>query len=134
MGGWTGTCYDEIVVGQTFPPYPIEIDAGALQRFHSCLGENRPTPAPGTRIPAFLLNELRALKSQMRLPPGVLHAQEEITMASAARLGEPLETTVRIAEKYVRNQKRFVVVEQHVRCASDCRLIMHLKHVLYWPC
>lgn len=134
MGGWTGVGYDDICVGQTFPEQPLPITADGIARFYRCLGEVRPAPAPGTRIPSFMLNELRALKNQMQFPPGVLHAQEEIEMFSAARLGEPLNTSITIARKYIRNDKRFIVIDQHVRCSTDQRSIMKIKHILYWPC
>ena len=134
MGGWTGVGYDDIEVGHTFPPQPLAISVDDLVSFYSCLGEARPTPQIGTRIPSFLLNELRALKNQMRFPPGVLHAQEEIEMLSAARLGEPLTVTISLSSKYIRNDKRFIVIDQHVRCASDQRSIMNVRHILYWPC
>ena len=83
---------------------------------------------------AFLLNEIKVLKGQMRFPPGVLHAQEEIAMHSAARFSEPLVTEVAITDKYIRNQKRFIVAEQHVRCATDSRPVATIRHILYWPC
>jgi len=134
MGGWTGVAYDDIVVGRIFPPQELPISADDLTCFYRCLGEVQPPPGDGTRVPSFLLNELRALKNQMRFPPGVLHAQEEIEMHSAARLGEPLTTSIKIANKYIRNDKRFIVIDQHVRCATDQRSVMKIKHVLYWPC
>lgn len=133
MGGWVGVGYDELEVGRHFPPQAMPLSAEDVACFYRCLGEDR-KPEAGMRIPAFLLNELRALKSQMRLPPGVLHAQEELTMLSAARVGEPLQTAVRIADKYIRNEKRFVVVEQVVTCATDNRSILNVRHILYWPC
>lgn len=134
MGGWTGVGYDDIEVGRTYPPQPLPISADDVARFYRSIGEVRPTPEIGTRIPAFLLNEIRALKQQLRFPPGVLHAQEEIEMHSAARLGEPLMVSIVIADKYIRNDKRFIVFDQHVRCATDQRSIMTIKHILYWPC
>ena len=134
MGGWVGVGYADIAVGQAFPPQPLPITAGDIARFRRCLGQDRATPDTGTRIPSFLLNELRAMKSQMRFPPGVLHAREEIEMISPARLGEPLTTSIAIADKYIRNDKRFIVIDQHVRCASDERSIMKIRHILYWPC
>ena len=133
MGGWTGVGYDDIAVGRKFPPQPLQITADDIARFYRCLGEVRTTEA-GTRVPSFLLNELRAMKNQMRFPPGVLHAQEEIEMFSAARLGEPLTTSITIANKYIRNDKRFIVIDQHVRCATDQRSVMNIRHILYWPC
>jgi hypothetical protein len=134
MGGWTGVGYDDIAVGQQFPPQPLPVTADDVARFYRCLGEIRAVPETGTRVPSFLLNELRAMKNQMRFPPGVLHAQEEIEMCSGARLGDPLTTTITIANKYIRNDKRFIVIDQHVRCATDQRPIMKIRHILYWPC
>ena len=134
MGGWTGVGYDDIDVGRTFPPQPLSISADDIVRFYGCLGEVHPAPEIGTRVPSFMLNELRSLKNQMRFPPGVLHAQEEIEMLSAARLGDPLATSITIANKYIRNDKRFIVIDQHVRCVSDQRSIMKIRHILYWPC
>lgn len=134
MGGWTGVGYDDIAVGQAFPPQPLPITADDIARFYRCLGKEPAPPGRATRVPSFLLNELRAMKNQMRFPPGVLHAQEEIEMFSAAWLGEPLTTSITIANKYIRNDKRFIVIDQHVRCANDQRSIMKIRHILYWPC
>jgi hypothetical protein len=134
MGGWIGVGYDDIEMGRTYPPQQLPVGADDVARFYRSIGEVRPAPGIGTRIPAFLLNEIRALKQQMKFPPGVLHAQEEIEMHSAARLGEPLMVSIAITNKYIRNDKRFIVFDQHVRCATDQRSIMTIKHVLYWPC
>jgi hypothetical protein len=134
MGGWTGVGYDDIAVGQAFAPQPLPVTADDVAQFYRCLGEVRPSPEIGTRVPSFLLNELRAMKNQMRFPPGVLHAQEEIEMFSAARLGEPLAVSITIANKYIRNDKRFIVINQHVHCPVDQRSIMNVRHILYWPC
>jgi hypothetical protein len=134
MGGWTGVGYDDIEVGRTYPPQPLPVSADDVARFYGSIGEVRPAPEIGTRIPAFLLNEIRVLKKQMKFPPGVLHAQEEIEMHSAARLGEPLTVSIATINKYIRNDKRFIVFDQHVRCATDQRSIMTIKHILYWPC
>ena len=134
MGGWSGVGYDSIEVGKTFPPRPLPICLDDLSRFYGCLGEESHELRPGCRIPSFLLNEFKVLKSQMRFPPGVLHAQEDIQMLSAAYLGESLTVEISIADKYVRNDKRFIVVDQHVKCASDDRSVAKIKHTLYWPC
>jgi hypothetical protein len=134
MGGWTGVGYDDIRVGLDIPPYELRIEAADVARFYRCLGEVRPAPKAGSRIPSFLLNEIRAMKSGMRLPPGVLHAQEDLEIIGAAYLGEALTVSVTIADKYIRNGKRFVVVLQHVRAASDQRSIMKIHRILYWPC
>lgn len=134
MGGWEGTGYDEIQVGRTFPPYPLVVNEAALAAFHDCMGDNDAPIGTGSRIPAFLLNELRAFKSYVKFPPGVLHAQEELQMYDGARLGEELVTVVSIADKYIRNDKRFIVVEQRVQAGAPRRDIVLVRHILYWPC
>jgi hypothetical protein len=134
MGGWTGVGYDDIRVGLEIPPYELRIEAADVARFYGCLGEARAAPAIGSRIPSFLLNEIRAMKSGMKLPPGVLHAQEELEMISPARLGEVLTVSVAIADKFIRNGKRFIVVLQRVASVADHRAIMNIRRILYWPC
>ena len=118
MGGWTASA-TTTSAGRTFPPQPLPASAEDVARFYRSIGEVRSAPEIGTRIPAFLLNEIRALKQQMKFPPGVLHAQEEIEMHSAARLGELLMVSITVTNKYIRNDKRFIVFDQHVRCATD---------------
>lgn len=134
MGGWVGTGYDAIIVGQVFAPYPLNIDAAALADFYACIGESTADIGPGARIPSFLLNELRAFKSYVKFPPGVLHAQEELEMSGAAYLGESLITIVRVADKYIRNGKRFLVIEQAVKAGTEQRDVLLVRHILYWPC
>ena len=134
MGGWEGTGYDEIEVGRTFAPCPLVVDEAALAAFHDCMGNSDTPIGPGSRVPAFLLNELRAFKSYVKFPPGVLHAQEELHMYDCARLGEPLVTVVRVADKYIRNDKRFIVVEQRVQAGTEGRDVVLVRHILYWPC
>ena len=134
MGGWSGVGYDDIEVGRTFPAQPLPVGADDVARFYGCLGEDASPSRPGRRIPAFLLNEFKVLKSQMRFPPGVLHAREEIAMLSAAFIGDPLTVEITIADKYIRNGKRFIVTDQHVRCTTDDRSVARIRHTLYWPC
>lgn len=133
MGGWTGTGYDAITVGQAWPAKTVRIGTDQLARYFRCIGRTD-EPVSGTPVPAFMLNELRVLKSHMKLPPGVLHAQEELQLLSAARTGEDLGIEVSIRDKYLRNNKRFVVVAQAVRRVSDGSPIMNVLHTLYWPC
>ena len=130
MGGWTGTPFSQMIVGTRFPPQPLVRDADQVRRF----GEISGWTAPPETVPALLLNELKSLKRFLKLPPGVLHAREELSLAGAARIGEALEVTVEIFDKFIKNEKRFVVVLQHVRSAEDGRSILSIKRTLYWPC
>ena len=133
MGGWTGMGYDAISVGQTWLPQVMRIGMAQLDRYFLCIGRtDKPTSA--TPVPAFMLNELRVLKSNMKLPPGVLHAQEELMLSASALAEEDLTIEVTIQDKYVRNDKRFVVVAQTVRRMADATLILQVRHTLYWPC
>ena len=133
MGGWSGVGYDDIEVGQAWPPQPVVITSDMLGRYFRCTGRNG-QPEPHTPVPAFMLNELRVLKMHMKLPPGVLHAQEELQLASPAFADEALTIEVSIRDKYLRNGKRFVLVAQQVRRAADGTPIMAVLHTLYWPC
>ena len=133
MGGWTGVWYDDIALHQSWPPHPVCIHSEQLARYLRCIGRTDAVTAR-TPVPAFMLNELRVLKQHMKLPPGVLHAQEELHLASPAYADEPLTIEVSIRDKYLRNNKRFVVVAQRVERAADAALVMTVLHTLYWPC
>jgi hypothetical protein len=133
MGGWVGVEWASIEVGQTWPASTVRIGTEQLARYLRCIGRTD-APTARTPVPAFMLNELRVLKSHLKLPPGVLHAQESIELASPAYPDEDLHIEVRIADRYLKNDKRFVVVAQSVRRASDGTPIMALRHTLYWPC
>lgn len=130
MGGWTGTPFSEVVVGQRFPAQELVRDADQVKRFSAIAG----WPKLPDCVPTLLLNELKSLKRFLKLPPGVLHAREELSLAGAARIGERLEVTVEIADKFIKNDKRFVVVLQSIRSAEDGRAILSIMRTLYWPC
>lgn len=134
MGGWTGVGYGDIEIGSALPARVFVITPDDMRRFRQCLGEPPREVAEGEPVPVFLLNELKTLKAHLRLPPGVLHAREELVLEHGVVVGETLETRVRIADKYIRNGKRFVVVEQAVHRAQDQRRAVTVRHVLYWPC
>jgi hypothetical protein len=133
MGGWHGVGYDDIEVGQTWPASAVTISSEMLVRYYRCIGR-KDLPGSSTPLPAFILNELRVLKTHMKLPPGVLHAQESLQMSSPAYADEALAIKVTILDKYIKNGKRFVCVAQMVHRTLDGTLIMTLQHTLYWPC
>ncbi len=132
MGGWQGVPFASLRAGQVFPPRGFSIDAQALCRFRACLGE---TPEPGdTCIPAFLLNEFLTLKAALRLPPGVLHASETVTVLAPVHVGQPLRASVRIEETAIRNGKRFVVLAQEVWAEGAAEPALRITRTLFWPC
>ncbi|MGI6855111.1 hypothetical protein [Mesorhizobium sp. 1B3] len=131
MSGWTGVAYANVPVGRAFGPRRLVRNAGQVERFCEIAGWSGSRP---DHVPAFLLNELGTLKQFLKLPPGVLHAREELALASPARIGEELEVCIAVADKFIRNHKRFVVFAQTIRSAGDDRLIMSITRTLYWPC
>ena len=131
MSGWTGVPFADVKVGQTYPLRRLIRDAKQVERFCAIAGWTGAVP---DHVPAFLLNELRTLKEFLKLPPGVLHAREELSLSSPAEIGEDLEVAVEIADKFIRNDKRFVVFVQTIRSAGDGRQIMSITRTLYWPC
>lgn len=133
MGGWRGAGFDEIRIGDEVAARDFTMDADAVRRFDACLG--RPARPDGpVRVPAFLLNEFHTLKGAMVLPPGVLHASEALEIRCAVMTGTPLRATVRVKDAYIRNGKRFVVFEQHVRILGREEPALSITRTLFWPC
>jgi hypothetical protein len=132
LQGWEGVPFEQIRAGDLVAERAFSITRDELRRFGACLGED--TVREDARVPAFLLNEITTAKSGLRFPPGVLHASEEIEMRRPVLAGEQLVAAVWVKETFVRNGKRFVVMEQAVRTRGTADPALRITRTLFWPC
>lgn len=80
-----------------------------------------------------ILNHFHGIRAAIKMPDGVLYAREKITLLSAAYADEVLHMTIRVASKYMKNDKPFVVLEQAISCPADAAAVMTIERTLYWP-
>ena len=133
LGGWRGIAFDEIRIGDEWAVRDFTVEAEDVRRFDACLGiaERRDGPL---RVPVFLLNEFRTIKGRIVLPPGVLHASEEVEVQRPVMTGSALRAAVRVKDAVIRNGKRFVVLEQEVCEAGRDDPALCITRTLFWPC
>jgi acyl dehydratase len=123
--------YDELEVGQVLgtvdEPVGAEL-AGSLSGAIGASGEA--ATAPPAVFPVLFLKALR--RTLGGIPSGGVLAKYEL------RFGEPLETggdvriEVSIADKYVRRERPYVVVQFAIDDASGARALTGLKTIM-WP-
>ncbi|MYN13880.1 hypothetical protein GSY71_12100 [Pusillimonas sp. TS35] len=66
-------------------------------------------------------------------PTGVLHAREKISLSAPVYPGEMLEAHIKVKNKFVKNDKYFVVLEIDIRkLENDCKA-MTVERTLVWP-
>ena len=84
--------------------HPLYVDAAAAKK----AGYEGVLAPPGA-WPLFILDAI--LKSIPGRPPGGVHARQELEFGVPIRVGDVLTTTVRIADKYLKRERRYVIQE-----------------------
>ena len=136
--------FDDLEVGRSYPPYrftPSRADRDAHAACAVTLGLRRADGAlvapdgapPDEWLSPLMLNTFKALRAAIRMPDGVLHAREQITLVQPVAVDVPLAIVLTVTEKYSKNDKRFVVMDHVVTRESDGARIMSFKRRLAWP-
>lgn len=98
--------FDDIVVGATLPSRRYTVDADAVSSYRSALAL-----PPADYVPSMfcvvLMKEMRRL---LPAPPGGIHAEQHFEFEEPLRIGDTIEVTSTIKDKYVRNERRNVVI------------------------
>jgi acyl dehydratase len=129
--------YDEVEVGDIYPPEPLAFDVGASvvdaflaatgndsDLYASHDGERR---APSMIASVYLIDLLMARRS----PPGGIHAKQAIRFHRSVKVGESLAVQARVVDKYVRKERPYIVSEFNAR-GSDGRLVATGRITSIW--
>jgi hypothetical protein len=134
------TCFDDLSVGQELPPYHYDLTPSLVRRYGEVVGAEPPVyplvPESGGSAPVappLLLDTLHAMKALLGFPEGVVHAREEVEQRASAREGDRVTVLLSVADKYLKNDKRFVVFEQRATNQHGATLIVARK-TMVWPC
>lgn len=137
--------YGQLVVGQTFGPFPYELTADACRRYAELTGDAHPVyrdaaaarsagagdvaPPPALTTVIFL----RALGAAIDgIPPGSILAKQEFEIGEMPEAGERLETEMAVVEKYWKRERPYVVLEFRVRRPNGA-LAMVGRKIIIWP-
>ncbi|MBI3951797.1 MAG: hypothetical protein HY314_15215 [Acidobacteria bacterium] len=133
-----GLGFDEIDVGRRFPAHRLTLSAElieAWQSIHQTI-DGRPLPGsdPSGPPPAALifLCMLQTLIGLRILPDGGILASYTMQFRNPPRRGETLATYTRVADKYIRRERRYVEIEFTVRRA-DRHIAGRIRARIIWP-
>lgn len=137
--------YDDFLVGHTFPPYEYRIDAADNDAFISTF-EHAPVEdssgsvvlsaarRPPVRVAhPTLIGSFQPQHAAFSWPVGVLHAREKVSLKAAVYPGELLKATVSVKDKYIKNDKRFVVLEITSQKQETEKVALVVERTLVWP-
>jgi 3-hydroxybutyryl-CoA dehydratase len=116
--------FDEVAVGDIFPSEPLRFDVGpnVVDGFLAATGDdstrysagNGTRTAPSMIAAVYLIDLLMARRS----PPGGIHAKQAIRFHRGIEVGETLSIQAKVAEKYVRKERPYVVSEFEAKGAD----------------
>jgi acyl dehydratase len=109
--------YEAVEVGQRLGPIRYRVEPEIVRLHLEAVAQEVPPfladPETGALLmePGILVRHyMRLLRNHFRVE-GAIHARTEITLAGPARAGQTLTVTGRVAEKYIRRGRAYVVVE-----------------------
>jgi hypothetical protein len=131
--------------GRKYPAFDFVVSEAQVQAFENCFSAGPLTRRDGTKVEAiaapesrrplsaFLLNNFHAIRANMKLPNGVLHARENLKLYAPAYAGEALQLTMTVKSTYRKNDKPFVELEQVIVRPADNVKIVSFERTLFWP-
>lgn len=129
--------YDDVAVGEVFPAEPLrfEVSGSRVDAFLAATGNDGARygqhdarrRAPSMIAAVYLIDLLKARHS----PPGGIHAKQSIRFHRAVEVGETLTLQAKVAEKYIRKERRYVVSDFKA-CDGDGALVSSGRIVSIW--
>jgi hypothetical protein len=118
MSGWRK--YDDLAIGSRFPERPAryEVTADVVRAYraipeYSLLDPTGPDDRPPEdEVPPTLAAlYIRPAQKELKGPPGGVHAKQHFTFHEPVRIGDVLDTSLEVLEKFERKGRRYVVSE-----------------------
>jgi 3-hydroxybutyryl-CoA dehydratase len=113
--------WDELEVGQHFEPFDYELEPETIRQYVMAVQEQteiysdpesarslglRDVAAPPTMAAVYTIRAFR----QVPAPPGGIHAKQQFHFYQPALAGDWLTTLVEIIDKYIKREKKYVVM------------------------
>lgn len=103
----------DVVAGQDLGKAGFRLEASMVREYLSAVEDSSELYKEGTLVPPTAIAALgvRAILEELSLPPGTLHAAQELTMHRAAAAEDAVICKARVAQSSERQGWQFVVVE-----------------------
>jgi 3-hydroxybutyryl-CoA dehydratase len=107
--------YDAMYPGMEFGEVSYELTPEQVKKYIEAVeGEGGPGADAAPPTIAALFTTLRVVLREHKMPPGAIHAKQYFKFIRPVRAGEKLRITVRIADKFVKKERNWAVIESSV--------------------
>jgi len=127
------TTLADLEKGHEFPPAPFDLSDQWVDAYVASVEDEAIGALEGAFVPPMAVAALaiRALLEHASLPPGTLHAGQELTFTAPVRRGEALTVAARIASRGERAGWALMGVELNV--ARDGEAVMTGRAMISFP-
>jgi len=129
--------FDKLQVGDTLPEMEVVYDEDMQGRFLAALQEENPwyyreSPwgDPLTYHPLLDDAPMEAAMYQYQYPFSFVHARQETEFINPLPLGKPARVVTKIAEKYVKRDKGYIVIESLIVDEDGVEIMRTRNHAM----
>ena len=103
--------YEELTTGYEFPPASYELSASLISKYLKATDSKGGEFVPPLAIAAYAIT---ALSRALLLPPGTIHASQELEFLKLVPIGAKVDCQVKVTRKLSRGQMRLLVLESNI--------------------
>ena len=107
-----GMSYEDLAPGYEFPPASYELSASLISKYLKAVDSGDSKYVPPLAITAYAMT---ALTQSLILPPGAIHASQELEFFKLVPSGAKVQCQAKVARKPSRGQMRMLVLEIDVK-------------------
>ena len=106
--------YDELVLGYEFPPASYELNSSVISKYLEATGEQDSLTMEFVPPLAIAAYTIAAMSGLFLLPPGVIHASQDLEFLKLVPIGTKMECHNRVTQKLDRGKMHLLAIEFNV--------------------
>ena len=108
--------YEELAPGYEFPPASYELSDSLISKYLKAVDSQEEIKAFGEFVPplAIAAYAMAAMAGSLSLPPGAIHASQELEFFKLVPIGATIDCQAKVARKLTRGKLRMLVLELNV--------------------
>jgi hypothetical protein len=103
--------YESLAPGYEFPPARYELSASIISKYLQAVDSSNGNFVPPLAIAAYAMT---AMAGSLTLPPGSIHASQELEFFKLVPVGDVITCHARVARKLTRGNLHMLVLELNV--------------------
>jgi acyl dehydratase len=103
--------YEGLTPGYEFPPASYELSASLISKYLKAVDSSNGRFVPPLAIAAYAMT---AMAGFLSLPPGSIHASQELEFLKLVPVGDVINCQARVARKLTRGKLQMLVLEINV--------------------